>query len=50
MIAHLLSTLGYHDVQRVPLELPHRPSSRGYERPPVDTQTFVPDHAESLMA
>jgi polyphosphate kinase len=48
MIAHLLSTLDYHDVRRVPLKLPKRPPPKGYERPPRDTQTFVPDHAASL--
>ena len=48
MIAHLLSTLDYHEVTRVPLHLPRRPESRGYERPPRDTQTYVPDHAASL--
>lgn len=32
MIAHLLSTIPYHDVQRLPLELPRRPPSKGYER------------------
>jgi polyphosphate kinase 2 len=48
MIAHLLSTLDYHDVTRVPLKLPKRPPSKGYERPPKDTQTYVPDHAASI--
>ncbi|HEY3014862.1 MAG TPA: polyphosphate kinase 2 [Nocardioides sp.] len=48
MIAHLLSTLDYHDVTRVPLKLPTRPPSKGYERPPRTTQTYVPDHAASL--
>jgi len=48
MIAHLLSTLDYHDVTRVPLKLPTRPASTGYERPPRTTQTYVPDHAASL--
>jgi polyphosphate kinase 2 len=48
MIAHLLSTVPYHDVARVPLDLPPRPSTRGYERMPIDSQTFVPDHAATL--
>jgi hypothetical protein len=48
MIAHLLSTLAYHEVTRVPLQLPERPSSVGYERPPRDSQTYVPDHAAGL--
>src|SRR5262245_15866044 len=48
MIAHLLSTLSYHEVVRVPLTLPHRPAPTGYVRPPRDTQTYVPDHAATL--
>jgi polyphosphate kinase 2 len=50
MIAHLLSTFAYHDVQRKPLELPPRPPSQGYVRAPRESQTFVPDHAAALMA
>jgi len=48
MIAHLLSSIGYHDVQRRPLELPPRPRSSGYVRAPRESQTFVPDHSASL--
>jgi hypothetical protein len=48
MIAHLLSTIPYQDVQLVPLELPPRPPSMGYVRMPKGMQTFVPDHAASL--
>ena len=50
MIAHLLSTIRYHDVQRMPLELPHRPVSTGYVRVPRESQTFVPDYAAALLA
>jgi polyphosphate kinase len=50
MIAHLLSTIGYHDVQQVPLKLPHRPRSTGYVRAPRESQTFVPDHVAELLA
>jgi polyphosphate kinase len=49
MIAHLLSTLAYHDVQRRPLKLPPRPPSQGYIRAPRESQTFVPDHAAELL-
>jgi polyphosphate kinase 2 len=49
MIAHLLSTVAYHDVQRLPLELPPRPASQGYVRAPRESQTFVPDHAAALL-
>ena len=48
MIAHLLSTIPYHDVQRPPLELPPRPAAQGYVRVPREMQTYVPDHAASL--
>jgi polyphosphate kinase 2 (PPK2 family) len=48
MIAHLLSTLPYYEVQRPPLDLPPRPPSKGYERPPREMQTYVPDYAASV--
>ncbi|NDL60859.1 polyphosphate kinase 2 [Phytoactinopolyspora mesophila] len=48
MIAHLLSSLPYHEVQQPSVELPPRPPGSGYERPPRDLQTYVPDHAASL--
>jgi polyphosphate kinase len=35
MIAHVLSTIPYREVQRPPLELPPRPPSTGYQRPPA---------------
>ena len=50
MIAHLLSTVAYHDVQRLPLELPPRPKSTGYVRAPRESQTFVPDYVASLTS
>ncbi len=48
MIAHLLSTIPYHDVQLPGLKLPPRPPSRGYVRVPRDMQAYVPDHAAEL--
>jgi polyphosphate kinase len=48
MIAHLLSTIPYYDVERIPLELPKPNPSKGYERPSRGTQTYVPDHASTL--
>jgi polyphosphate kinase len=48
MIAHLLSSIPYHDVRRAPLHLPPRPPSQGYVRVPREMQTYVPDHAASL--
>jgi polyphosphate kinase len=50
MISHLLSTMSYHDVQRLPLELPPRPRSTGYIRAPRESQTFVPDYVATVLA
>jgi polyphosphate kinase 2 len=50
MIAHLLSTIPYHDVKLAPLRLPPRPPSKGYVRVPRDMQSYVPDHAARLDA
>ena len=49
MIHHLLSTIPYEQVMRPPLELPHRPKSTGYERPPRDLNNYVPDYAATLL-
>jgi polyphosphate kinase len=49
MISHLLSTLPYHEVQPAPIKLPRRPPTQGYVRAPRDMQTYVPDHAASLI-
>ncbi|WP_441251752.1 polyphosphate kinase 2 [Kitasatospora sp. McL0602] len=48
MIAHLLSTLPYRDITKPAVELPPRPPSTGYQRPPRDLQKYVPDHASEL--
>jgi len=45
MIAHLLSTVSYTDVRLPGLRLPPRPEPTDYERPPRQSQTYVPDHA-----
>jgi polyphosphate kinase len=50
MIAHLLSTIPYHQVQEKALKLPPRPPARGYVRVPRDMQAYVPDHAAELGA
>jgi polyphosphate kinase 2 len=49
MIHHLLSTIPYEQVMRPPLELPHRPKSSGYVRPPRDLSNYVPDYAANLL-
>jgi polyphosphate kinase 2 len=48
MIAHLLSTVPYNDIEPSPIRLPARPASTGYRRPPREIQTHVPDHAATL--
>jgi len=50
MMAHLLSTVPYRDVQPPALKLPPRPPSRGYVRVPRNMQAYVPDHAAGLTA
>ena len=49
MIHHLLSTIPYVATTRPPLELPHRPPSSGYERPPRELSTYVPDYAAEVL-
>ncbi|MBB5801207.1 polyphosphate kinase 2 [Saccharothrix ecbatanensis] len=48
MIAHLLSTLPYYEVEPPTFHLPPRPASTGYHRTDRRLQTYVPDHAASL--
>ena len=48
MIAHLLSTIDYHEVTAPRITLPDRPSSTGYQRTARALQTEVPDHAAAL--
>jgi len=48
MISHLLSSIPYEAVERPALKLPKRPKSKGYRRPPRESQHYVPDHAGSL--
>ena len=48
MIQHLLSTVPYQEVVRPALELPPRPPSTGYVRPPRESQNYVPHYSGSL--
>ncbi|MFJ4679871.1 MULTISPECIES: polyphosphate kinase 2 [unclassified Kitasatospora] len=50
MIAHLLSTVPYHEVVKPAVALPPRPGTRGYQRPPRDLQKYVFDHAATVLA
>ncbi|MFC1574213.1 polyphosphate kinase 2, partial [Candidatus Latescibacterota bacterium] len=42
-ISHLLSMIPYEDLTPESIELPPRQSDVGYERPPIEDQTYVPD-------
>jgi len=42
LISHLLDQFSYERVKQDPVELPPR-QERAYVRPPIDTQTFVPE-------
>ncbi len=48
MMAHLLSTIPYVEQPVPALTLPDRPRSKGYERPPREHTTYVPDHCATL--
>ncbi|WP_292834483.1 polyphosphate kinase 2 [Microbacterium sp.] len=50
MIHHLLSQIPYTLVEREPIEIPPRPASHGYQRPPRELQNYVPDFVGSLLA
>ncbi|MEU3270025.1 polyphosphate kinase 2 [Saccharomonospora sp. NPDC006951] len=49
MIAHLLSTIPYREVARPEIVFPERPETTGYPRPDRALQTYVPDHAATLL-
>src|SRR4051795_5564227 len=49
MMAHLLSTIPYVETPRPALKLPSRPKPQGYERPPREETTYVPNHCSSLQ-
>jgi polyphosphate kinase 2 len=50
MIAHLLSAVPWSPVEPPAIKFPKRPPPKGYERPPKDEQTYVPDHSATLDA
>jgi polyphosphate kinase len=43
-IRHLLKMIRYKDLTPKPIKLPRRPPDKGYVRPPITDQTFVPDY------
>ena len=50
MIADLLHTIQWEHIEHPQLELPKRPPSTGYQRPPRELQRAVPDHASEVEA
>lgn len=50
MMAHLLSTIEYHDVEWPKVKLPKHPIvSENYHRPPRELSTYVGDYASTLI-
>lgn len=50
MMAHLLSTIEYHDVERPKVKLPKQPVVSGnYQRPPRELSRYVDDYAATLI-
>jgi polyphosphate kinase len=43
LITHLLGLIPYEDLTPEPIQLPPRQPDRGYVRPPMDEQNFVPE-------
>ena len=48
-ISHLLSLIPYEEIPRAPVTLEDRPPQKGYVRPPMADQTFVPEAHARLM-
>jgi len=47
-INHLLTIIPWEPQEPDAIDFPDRPPAESYERPPVDAQQFVPDHAATL--
>ena len=43
VISHLLSLIPYQDLTPEPIDLPPREPDKGYVRPPIDEQSFIPE-------
>ncbi|MBK9723930.1 MAG: polyphosphate kinase 2 [Actinomycetales bacterium] len=48
VIAHLLSSIPYEQLNPPTVEIPHRPPAVGYTRPPRESQRYVPDYAAGV--
>ncbi len=47
-ISHLLTLIPYKEIDHKKLELPKRQENTGYIRPPIDSQTYIPDVASEI--
>jgi polyphosphate kinase 2 len=47
-IHHLLNHVPYEELDPEPVKIPSRPKASEADRPPIDEQRFVPDHAATL--
>ena len=43
VISHLLTVIPYEDLTPEPISLPPREPEKGYVRPPIDEQSFIPE-------
>ena len=48
VMTHLISQITYENTEPEPVKIPKRPAAKNYERPPLDSQRFVPDVAAEL--
>lgn len=48
VINHLTSEITYENFDPEPVKIPKRPSAENYQRPPLESQRFVPDVAARL--
>ena len=49
MIAHLLSSIPYEEVEPEIVDLPQSPVTGNYRRPPRELSTYVDDYAATLL-
>jgi polyphosphate kinase len=49
MIAHLLGSIDYEEVEHPKVDLPKRPLLGNYHRPPRELSTYVDDYASTLL-
>ena len=42
-ISHILNKIPYQEMDLKPITLPDLPMDKGYVRPPLDYQTFIPE-------